>query len=77
MLDERTSAKITVLGSDYQTHLLELVDEENLPTFMGGSSKCSENSDIGPWNDGSVDGYPQPFWEGFDSRDNNKRGNLV
>ena len=76
MLDEKTSAKISVLGADYQKSLLDLIDEKNLPSFLGGSCNCPggcENSDIGPWNDGTVDGYPQPFWESFEARDREKK----
>jgi hypothetical protein len=55
-IDEKTRNKITVIKSDYTNQLLELVDAENLPTFLGGKCKCSHieggclYSDIGPWN---------------------------
>jgi hypothetical protein len=39
-LDEKTAAKISVLGSSYQSELLELVDPENLPITLGGTSDC-------------------------------------
>lgn len=73
MLDERTNAKITLLGSSYKDELLKLVDAENLPSFLGGTCECPggcDNADIGPWNDGTTPGYPQPFWEDFEKRDN-------
>lgn len=72
MLDENTVSKISIVGSHYQKHLLELIDAENLPSFLGGTCKCPggcERSDVGPWNDGTVPGYPQPFWEDFKLRD--------
>ena len=92
MLDENTVAKISILGSNYQKQLLELVEEKNLPKFLGGACECSggcERSDTGPWygainylpilttilyilqcrNDGTVPGFPQPFWEDFSLRD--------
>ena len=80
-VDEKTAAKISVLGTGYQQELLELVDKENLPSVVGGTCDCPgglifeliqigcQNSDIGPWNDGTVEGYPQDFWESFKSRD--------
>lgn len=58
-LDQRTLAKIQVLGSNYTKTLLEVIDPSNLPTFLGGDCTCSDYggclfSDKGPWNDPSV-----------------------
>lgn len=53
-IDERTQKKITIEGSKYQKKLLELVDPENLPDFLGGSCVCRGgclNCDPGPWRD--------------------------
>ncbi|KAJ3269480.1 cytosolic factor, phosphatidylinositol/phosphatidylcholine transfer protein [Terramyces sp. JEL0728] len=72
MIDENTAAKISILGSGYQKQLLELIDAENLPQFLGGSCSCPggcESSDLGPWNDGSVQGFPVELWEDFKKRD--------
>ncbi|KAJ3140079.1 cytosolic factor, phosphatidylinositol/phosphatidylcholine transfer protein [Physocladia obscura] len=67
MLDEATVKKITILGSNYQSALLETIDSGNIPRFLGGMcTDCPEgceHSDIGPWNDGSVEGYPKPEFE--------------
>lgn len=53
-LDDKTKAKIKILGSGYKKALLEYIDEENLPEFLGGKSKCDLSENIGPWNpDGS------------------------
>ena len=58
---EKTRNKMVVTGYDYQSQLLENVDEENLPVFFGGKCTCSHIeggcllSDIGPWN--SKGGY--------------------
>lgn len=52
MLDERTVKKISIIGSSYKSQLLEYIDEENLPDFLGGTCKCKggcSNIDIGPW----------------------------
>lgn len=38
-LDEKTRKKIIIKGGSYQKDLLELVDAENLPDFLGG--KCT------------------------------------
>ncbi len=72
MLDDNTVAKISVLGSNYESELLELIDKSNLPTEYGGSCSCHggcKQADIGPWNDKSVPGYPIPFYEDFKKRD--------
>nr|ACG43060.1 phosphatidylinositol transporter/ transporter [Zea mays] len=55
-LDPKTSSKIHVLGSNYQSRLIEVIDSSELPKFLGGSCTCSEKggclrSNRGPWND--------------------------
>jgi CRAL/TRIO domain len=55
-LDERTRNKIQIKGSKYQKELLELVEPQNLPDFIGGSCKCEKSGGCmlsveGPWND--------------------------
>ena len=56
-LDERTRSKVRVMGSNYRSVLLEHIDAENLPTFLGGTCTCSHVeggcmfSDAGPWQD--------------------------
>ncbi|KAL6646103.1 hypothetical protein ACP70R_017711 [Stipagrostis hirtigluma subsp. patula] len=55
-LDPKTSSKIHVLGSNYQSRLLEVIDSSELPEFLGGSCTCSDKggclgSNKGPWND--------------------------
>ncbi|KAJ3411028.1 cytosolic factor, phosphatidylinositol/phosphatidylcholine transfer protein [Chytridiales sp. JEL 0842] len=71
-LDENTVRKISVLGSSYQKDLFEEIDPANLPVAYGGTCSCPggcDKADIGPWNDGSVEGYPDTFWEDFKKRD--------
>ncbi|KAH7427266.1 hypothetical protein KP509_10G036700 [Ceratopteris richardii] len=61
-LDKRTQRKIEVHGSNFASKLLELVDAENLPEFLGGACHCMEgceNSDAGPWKD-------VPFMQHYD-----------
>ena len=53
-LDPVTVDKIAILGSDYQSTLLQQVPPENLPHQFGGQCECSggcELSDEGPWRD--------------------------
>ncbi|KAL6656224.1 hypothetical protein ACP70R_007050 [Stipagrostis hirtigluma subsp. patula] len=58
-LDPKTSSKIHVLGSNYQSKLLEVIDSSELPEFLGGSCTCGDNggclgSNKGPWNDAEI-----------------------
>ncbi|XP_024457189.2 phosphatidylinositol/phosphatidylcholine transfer protein SFH11 isoform X3 [Populus trichocarpa] len=58
-LDARTLAKIHVLGCNYLSNLLEVIDQSNLPSFLGGNCTCSDYggclfSDKGPWQNPEV-----------------------
>ncbi|KAK1416631.1 hypothetical protein QVD17_25746 [Tagetes erecta] len=58
-LDPRTTAKIHVLGTKYQSKLLEVIDASDLPEFLGGTCTCSDKggcmrSDRGPWQDPDI-----------------------
>jgi len=53
-LDPVTVSKISILGSSYQSALLEQIPAENLPAKFGGKCQCPggcELSDAGPWQD--------------------------
>lgn len=73
-LDENTINKVNILGSNYSEALLKEIDAENLPVEYGGSSSDGDGVNKGPWNDGSVKGYPNTFWEGMGGKSvvNNK-----
>ncbi|WJX45332.1 proteasome endopeptidase complex [Trifolium repens] len=52
--DPERASKIHVLGNDYQTKLLEIIDASELPTFLGGTCTCADQggclrSGKGPW----------------------------
>ncbi|KAI9070982.1 hypothetical protein K1719_047058 [Acacia pycnantha] len=58
-LDPRTTAKIHVLGTKFQSKLLEVIDSSQLPDFLGGSCLCPNEggcmrSGKGPWNDPDI-----------------------
>ncbi|ESQ53173.1 hypothetical protein EUTSA_v10024853mg [Eutrema salsugineum] len=58
-LDPKTTAKIHVLGNKYQSKLLEIIDANELPEFLGGKCTCTDKggcmrSDKGPWNDPEI-----------------------
>ena len=56
LIDIETRKKVEMLGNDYKDKVLEYIDAENLPTFLGGKCTCSHvpggclYCDIGPWN---------------------------
>jgi len=59
-IDDRTKQKIHILGSSYQKKLLEKVDAQNLPDFLGGKATCEEygqylNKEQGPWVKKSIE----------------------
>ena len=56
-LDEKTRNKIKLCGGDFKKKLLDFLDNEQIPDFLGGKCKCEHHpegcisSNIGPWND--------------------------
>ncbi|KAF5195382.1 Phosphatidylinositol/phosphatidylcholine transfer protein SFH12 [Thalictrum thalictroides] len=58
-LDPKTAEKINVLGTKYQSKLLEIIDASELPEFLGGTCTCADKggcllSDKGPWNNPEI-----------------------
>ncbi|XAR64141.1 hypothetical protein NMG60_11024372 [Bertholletia excelsa] len=58
-LDPKTASKIHVLGSNYRSKLLEMIDASELPEFLGGSCTCADQggclmSNKGPWKDPNI-----------------------
>ena len=56
-LSTETIEKVDILGSDYQSVLLKLVDADSLPSSLGGNCTCShaggcQFSGAGPWLEG-------------------------
>ena len=54
-LDPVTAAKVTIVNGNGRKELLEQIDEDSLPSELGGSCKCPggcEMSDAGPWQAG-------------------------
>ncbi|KAK9819422.1 hypothetical protein WJX74_001938 [Apatococcus lobatus] len=54
MFDPRTLAKMEICGRNYTQDLLRWVDAENLPEYLGGTSKSTLLDDTGPWNNDAV-----------------------
>ena len=48
-IDEKTRNKIMYLGKDYKTKLLQFVDSNQLPPFLGGNNQSLLEDDVGPW----------------------------
>eukprot|EP00878_Enallax_costatus_P021465 GHUV01022722.1.p1 GENE.GHUV01022722.1~~GHUV01022722.1.p1 ORF type:complete len:454 (+),score=138.54 GHUV01022722.1:1181-2542(+) len=54
LLNPRTLSKIQICQSNYTKDLLEWIDAENLPEWLGGRSQGTLIDDIGPWSDPEV-----------------------
>lgn len=63
-MPKETVQKVTILGEGYYDELKEVIDEENIPEFLGGMSKV-DSDDLGPWNDGSAAGFPIAEFEDY------------
>ena len=61
-LDEKTRAKIKIIGSGYMPTLEEFLERKDIPHFLGGECHCDHipggciNSDKGPWQDYEIHG---------------------
>ncbi|KAL4253824.1 Phosphatidylinositol/phosphatidylcholine transfer [Pleurotus pulmonarius] len=66
-LSQETVDKVQILGADYREELLRLVDEDALPSVLGGKCTCADEVDgadgeksachlsgVGPWLDDRV-----------------------
>ncbi|GKD41695.1 phosphatidylinositol/phosphatidylcholine transfer protein SFH6-like protein [Tanacetum coccineum] len=58
-LEPKAKSKIYVLGTNFRSTLLEVIDASELPDFLGGSCNCAEQggcmrSNKGPWKDPHV-----------------------
>jgi len=49
MLNARTQAKVEVCPRDYLPSLLQWIDIENIPEYLGGKSRGTLVDDLGPW----------------------------
>ena len=49
-IDEKTKKKIFVLGSNFLKTILEYIDIDQIPTFMGGKNEASYLDEPGPWS---------------------------
>lgn len=50
-LDEKTRAKVNIIGGGYTKELLKFVDEDQLSHILGGKHMSDLIDDAGPWND--------------------------
>ena len=59
-IDEKTQKKISILGSNYYNELNALVDENQIPDFLGGKNNCGFQDDYGPWQEYEVVDSTEP-----------------
>lgn len=50
-LDEKTVKKVQIHGSGYRAKLLEYIDDEQIPDFLGGKNTAKLVDNAGPWDD--------------------------
>ena len=50
-LDEKLQKKVVMCGKDHMSRLLEYIDEDQIPTFIGGTNTSSFMDDKGPWDE--------------------------
>lgn len=50
-LDEKTREKIQIVGGGYTKKLLQYIDEDQLPEFLGGKNSAQLIENSGPWNE--------------------------
>ncbi|KAK2435358.1 Sec14p phosphatidylinositol transfer family protein [Trifolium repens] len=58
-LDPKNASKIHVLGNNYQTKLLEVINASELPKYLGGTCTCADQggcfrSGKGPWKNPEI-----------------------
>lgn len=63
-LDERTRAKIVIVGGRPIDELRKHIDDDQIPEFLGGTNTAPLEKDVGPWND-------------FEVVDGSRRGDIV
>lgn len=50
-IDEKTRRKICICGANYMTKLLEFVNIDSIPKFLGGRMDCDFYEEVGPWTE--------------------------
>ena len=45
---------LQLVGTNYQASLLKYIDKDNLPEYLGGTSKATLLDDVGPWQTQSI-----------------------
>ena len=58
-----------MLGSKYRDTLLEYLNDEDIPDFLGGKSQGDIADDIGPWNAYELDSNGLLMLKGEDKAD--------
>jgi hypothetical protein len=59
-LDEKIKKKVVILGHNFINQLLEYIDEDQIPCFLGGTNAAKWTDDYGPWNDYEVVDSAEP-----------------
>ena len=74
-INEKTRKKINIVGGSFKKELLKDIDEDKLPTFLGGTNTHDLSDDWGPWNAYDiVDGYKMGDKVGIRKKDDGPNG---
>ena len=59
-IDEKTRKKISLEGKNFMKTMLDYIDEDQIPSFLGGTNDHNLTDDPGPWHEWDLIDSDQP-----------------